>query len=52
MVATYLDYNSTTPVDPRVLDSMMPAFSDKFRNPSGLYGTGGEASKLVDYVRV
>ena len=51
MVA-YLDYNSTTPVDRRVLDAMMPAFSDQFGNPSSLHGTGREAAELVDDARV
>lgn len=30
----YLDYNSTTPLDPRVLDAMMPYFTDHFGNAS------------------
>jgi cysteine desulfurase len=30
----YLDYNSTTPVDKRVLDTMLPYFSEKFGNAS------------------
>jgi cysteine desulfurase len=30
----YLDYNSTTPVDKRVLDKMLPYFSEKFGNAS------------------
>jgi len=31
-VPVYLDYNSTTPVDPRVLEKMLPYFSEKFGN--------------------
>ena len=48
----YLDYNSTTPVDPRVLDAMMPAFTDRFGNPSSTHATGMEAAKTVDDARV
>ncbi len=33
----YLDYNATTPIDPRVLDVMLPYFKDKYANPSSKY---------------
>ena len=52
MMVPYLDYNSTTPVDPRVLDVMMPVFSDMFGNPSSVqHGTGRKAESIVDDAR-
>jgi cysteine desulfurase len=47
----YLDYSATTPVDPRVLEAMMPYFSASFGNPSSVhrYGQAGEAA--VDSAR-
>ncbi|WP_280496856.1 aminotransferase class V-fold PLP-dependent enzyme [Nocardia asiatica] len=37
----YLDYNATTPVDPRVLAAMLPYLTESFGNPSSshTYGT-------------
>ena len=41
----YLDHHATTPVDPEVLQAMLPFFSDDFGNPhsrSHLYGWTAE----------
>jgi len=48
----YLDYHATTPVDPRVLDAMLPFFSESFGNPaSRQHAWGWEAEKAVDRAR-
>ncbi len=46
-----MDHAATTPVDPRVLASMIPYFSDSFGNPSSLYGPAQEARKAIDDAR-
>ena len=48
----YLDYNATTPVDPRVIEVMVPAFSKQFGNPSSTtHGSGLVAMSMVDTAR-
>lgn len=48
----YLDYNSTTPVDPRVLETMLPFFSEKFGNAaSHTHRWGWSAAAVVDKAR-
>lgn len=48
---TYLDYNSTTPVDPRVLKEMLPFLQGDFANPSSTHKLGIEINKKVNYAR-
>lgn len=48
----YFDYQSAKPVDPRVLESMMPFFSEIFGNPSALHVVGDDATKALDQSRV
>lgn len=43
----YLDCHATTPVDPRVVDAMLPFFTDYFGNPSSLHRYGWQAEAAV-----
>ena len=47
----YLDHNATTPVDPRVLDAMLPFLERDFGNPSSQHSFGGRASDAVREAR-
>jgi cysteine desulfurase len=47
----YLDNSATTPVDPRVLDAMLPYLTEKFGNPSSIHFFGQEARAAVDKSR-
>jgi cysteine desulfurase len=51
MTAIYLDYNATTPVDPQVLDAMLPYLREDFGNPSSTYALGRRAHDAVERAR-
>jgi cysteine desulfurase len=48
----YLDYQSTTPTDPRVVAAMLPFFTERFGNPhSTSHGFGRDAAEAVEQAR-
>ncbi|NPV93343.1 MAG: cysteine desulfurase NifS [Firmicutes bacterium] len=47
----YMDHSATTPVDPAVLEAMIPYFTDLYGNPSSLYSKGQAAKRAVEASR-
>ncbi len=47
----YLDHAATTPVHPKVLEAMLPYFSEKFGNPSSIYTLAQESNQAMENSR-
>src|SRR5882672_4496427 len=47
----YLDHSATTPIDPRVVEAMLPYLTEKFGNASSVHGFGQEARAAADRAR-
>ena len=53
MMPIYLDHHATTPCDPRVVEAMLPYFTEKFGNPSSLtHEHGRRASNALEDARI
>jgi cysteine desulfurase len=48
----YLDYNATTPVDPGVVEVMLPYLREHFGNPSSAHAYGAETKRAIERARV
>jgi cysteine desulfurase len=51
MERIYLDNAATTPLDPSVLEAMMPYLTEKFGNPSSIYSYGRESRLAIEMAR-
>ena len=47
----YLDHAATTPVDPRVVEAMLPCYAELWGNPSSVYQEGQAARRALDQAR-
>jgi cysteine desulfurase len=52
MRRVYADYNATTPLDPQVLEAMLPYLREHFGNASSVHTFGREARAAIDDIRV
>lgn len=51
MQQLYLDHAATTPVDPAVVDAMLPFWTEQWGNPSSVHQTGQRAAAALDSAR-
>ncbi len=51
MKTIYLDYNATTPIDPRVAEVIRPLLGPVYGNPSSSHTPGREAKQVVERAR-
>ena len=51
MKQIYLDYNATTPIDPSVVEAMMPFFQTHYGNPSSSHSLGRAAREAIEDAR-
>lgn len=51
MQSVYLDYNSTTPTDPAVVEAMLPYLHELWANPSSAHNPGNQVRRAVDRAR-
>jgi cysteine desulfurase len=51
MTRIYLDHSATTPLDPRVLETMLPYFSEKYGNSMASHHFGREAENAIENAR-
>src|SRR5438046_1325630 len=51
MQPIYLDYNATTPLDPNVMDAMLPYLREHYGNPSSTHSLGKTAHNAVELAR-
>src|SRR6267378_1817579 len=51
MNRVYFDYNATTPVEPEVLDAMLPYFTGEFGNAASIHTPGQQARAAVETAR-
>ena len=51
MGTIYMDHNATTPTDPRVVEAMLPYFSEMYGNPSSPYSMAQDTKRAIEWAR-